>query len=432
MKRFLKTCLFPLLACILQSACSEVTAQAVFEYKGIYSPTNSSEDFRTQYGTNHVDYDWDLWGHGMKKIAADAPEEVYAKVDGEVHTEQYCFSSEALYKLTEDYILDQFGEGDANYSARICIMPQDNKVACLCRACLRQGNSAGNATPAVSAMLRRLARRFPRHQFFTSAYHTTLQVPAKPLPRNVGVLVSSARFQLRVDLNQAKGYEEMRQLLQAWKKMTPNVYVWDYARNFNDYLSPFPCLHVMQSRLRFYSQMGVKGIFINGSGYDYASFDDVQSAVLAQLLSNPQLDVDKAVADYFQENYPVTASLLTEYYTGLEQRTVKTNHHLPLYSESLQEVTDSYLNAKEFKAWRARLDKASKQTEGEERKRLNYLLTALSYTQLRLIEDSRTEEDAELRAEMVAVLQGAKDLKEMQYYSEDGGSIVHYLKQYLK
>lgn len=421
-----------LLACILQCACSEVTAQAVFEYRGIYSPTNADDGFRSQYGTNHVDFDWDLWGHGMKKIAANAPESVYATVSGEVHREQFCFSSEKLYELTTAYILDQFGEGNAAYSARICIMPQDNKVACTCSKCIRAGNTPGNATPAVTAMLTRLAKRFPRHRFYTSAYHTTLQLPARKLPANVGVLVSAARFQHRVNLSQAKGYEEMRHLLADWKKITPNVYVWDYARNFNDYLSPFPCLHAMQSRFRFYREMGVKGILINGSGYDYSSFDDVQSVVMAQLMADPDLDVDKAIEAYFKEHYPVTSDLLTEYYTALESRTVETNHHLPIYGESMQELTDSYLKPEEFKVWRARLDKASKQTEGQERKQLNYLLTALSYTQLRLLEGKDSPEAAELRGEMVAVLQGSLELKEMKFYSEDGGSIADYLKKFAR
>lgn len=427
MKRLVKSILILLSASMLHCTCQAVTAQDGFEYRSIYSLENSKQDFRQRYDTHHVDFDWDLWGHNMKKIAANAPEEVYARVDGKVHREQYCFSSEQLYKLTIAYVLDQFGEGTDDYSARICIMPQDNKVACTCSKCLKAGNSTGNATPAVTNMLRRLAKRFPRHRFFTSAYNSTLQAPTKSLPSNVGVWISASRFQLRVDLNQAKGYEEMRQMLQTWKKITPNVYVWDYARNFNDYLSPFPCLHVMQSRLRLYREMGVKGIFINANGYDYAAFDDMQSAVIAQLLSDPDTDVDQAVKAYFEEYYPVTAPLLYEYYSALEQRTIDTNHHLPLYSENMQELVDSYLKTEEFTHWRARLDKASKATEGEERRRLNYLLTALSFTQLRLMDEKCLPMDEELYGEMKAVLQGHQELKEMKNYAEADGSITDYL-----
>lgn len=428
MNKVLATVLLILAAGMVQCTSQQAVAQDGLAYRSIYSPTNSDAAFRQRYGTHHVDSDWDLWGHAMKKVAAGASDEVCARVDGKVHPEQYCFSSDKLYELTVSYILDQFGEGTADYSARICIMPQDNRVACLCNRCTKRGNTPGNATPAVTDMLRRLAKRFPRHRFYTSAYNTTLQVPDRRLPQNVGVWVSAARFQLRVELKRAKGYDEMRQQLADWAKVTDNVCVWDYMRNFNDYLSPFPCLHVMQSRLRFYREMGVRGIFLNGSGYDYAAFDDVQTAVLAQLLANPDTDVDAAVSEYLREAYPITAPLIQDYYLDLEHRTVQTNHHLPLYSENMQELVASYLNAKEFTQWRAKLDKASKQTSGDERRRLNSLLTALSYTQLRLFQEKCLPLDEELRDEMVEVLKGHSELKDMKYYSESEGSIDTFIK----
>ncbi len=58
-----------------------------------------------------------------------------------------------------------------------------------------------------------------------------------------------------------------------------------YERNYDDYLSPFPCLLVMQQRLELYRQLGIKGVFVNGSGDDYSAFDDMQTHVLALLLT---------------------------------------------------------------------------------------------------------------------------------------------------
>lgn len=412
---------------LVLSACS-ATAQSTFEYHGIYSPTNTDPSFRHKYQTNDVESDWDLWGHSMKRILGkSADQTVYATINDTINKSQFCFGSKATYEQTMAYILDQFGEGTSDYSARICIMPQDNSLACTCKQCRSLGNTDGNATPAVTSMVTRLAKRFPRHRFYTSAYRSTSTVPSKPLPDNVSVLISASRLQHRVDFSNAKGYKEFCEHVEQWKRIAKNIYVWDYARNFNDYLTPYPCLHVMQSRLRLYRQLGISGIFVNGSGYDYSSFDDVQTAVLAQLMQDPDLDIDNAVSQYFKANYPVTAPLLTSYYLGLEHRTVQTNHHLPMYSEDMRELVDSYLNAKEFTEWRAQLDKASKKTEKPERDKLNYLLTALSYTQLQLLVDGYVE-DNELKEEMKIVLQGHKELSGMKYYSEDGGDIDKYIK----
>lgn len=421
-------------------SCTAV-AQTSFEYRGIYSPTNAQEEVRSQYSTNHVDYDWDLWGHNLKKVVGNTTDaSVYATVADTLCRSQFCFTSPKLYRIIESFILDQYGEGTADYSARICIMPQDNKIACTCRNCTRLGNTAGNATPAVTDMLCRLAKRFPRHEFFTSSYHSTRIPPKQALPSNVGAIISAIDLPLRVDFSQTAGYAKFLETVEGWKKVCGKLYVWDYERNYEDYLSPFPCLKAMQSRFRLYRDLGIQGIFINGSGDEYSTFDDMQTVVLAQMMENPDIDVDEAVKAYFRENYPSTSQLLTDYYLALEHRTVTTNHLLPLYG-TMEEMVESYLNPEEFIAWRQVLDKASKSTVKPERTRLNYLLTALSYTQLQIMkwrvesgewrEESKTEKWKEEVYEMCEILKGHAELKGMNYYSESYGKIDDYIKNTL-
>ena len=421
--------ILPLLAsCTLQHCPGQAMAQTSFEYKGIYSPTNAEEEVRTRYATNHVDYDWDLWGHNLKKVVGDNPDAaVYATVADTLCRSQFCFASQKLYRLVEAFILDQYGEGTASYSARICIMPQDNKIACLCPACKKLGNSEGNATPAVTDMLCRLANRFPRHQFFTSSYHSTSLPPRQPLPQNVSAIISAIDLPLRVDFTKAAGYKKFIGTVEGWKKVCSRLYVWDYERNYEDYLSPFPCLKAMQSRMRLYRGLGLQGIFINGSGDEYSAFDDMQTVVLAQMMDDPDIDVDAKVAEYFRSAYPVTAKLITDYYLALENRTVTTNHLLPLYG-TMEEMVESYLDPKEFSEWRQALDKASKSTEKPERTRLNYLLTALSYTRLQLMLMQGVKKGEEFD-DMCEILRGHSELKGMEYYSEAYGKIDDYLKK---
>lgn len=412
-----------LVSCTSQRA----IAQSPFEYRAIYSPTNAQEAVRERYATNHVDYDWDLWGHNLKKVVGEEAEStVYATVADTLCRKQFCFSSSELYRIIEEYILDQYGEGTADYSARICIMPQDNKLACTCAKCKALGNDEGNATPAVTRMLVRLAKRFPRHQFFTSSYHSTRTAPTETLPKNVGAFISAIDLPMRVKFDETKGYETFRSTVEAWKKVCNRLYVWDYERNYEDYLSPFPCLSAMQSRIRLYRDLGIKGIFINGSGDEYSSFDDLQTVVLAQMLENPDINIDEKVMDYLRDNYPTTASLIGDYYLALEHRTVTTNHLLPLYG-TMEEMMESYLEKDEFIAWRKKLDAASKSTMKPERTRLNYLLTALSYTLLQIMQtDGPIDEDE--RDEMCEILRGHSELDGMQYISESYKKIDDYIK----
>lgn len=422
-----------LLLCIFLTAHVSCTAlaQNSFEYKGIYSPTNAKDEIRSRYATNHVDYDWDLWGHNLKKVVGNSTDKsVYATVADTLCKSQFCFSSKSLYRIIESFILDQYGEGSTEYSAKICIMPQDNKIACTCSSCRLSGNTEGNATPAVTDMLCKLAFRFPKHQFFTSSYHSTRIPPQRKLPSNVGALVSAIDLPMRVDFAKTDGYRKFTETVEGWKKVCGKLYVWDYARNYEDYLSPFPCLKAMQSRFRLYRDLGIKGIFINGSGDEYSSFDDLQTVVMAQLMDNPDLDVDAAVRTFFNEEYPMTAQIIADYYLKLEHRTVSTNHLLPLYG-TMEEMIESYLNPDEFTEWRKRLDKASKSVSKPERTRLNYLLTALSFTQLQVMSFQGNKNEDEIY-EMCEILRGHSELKGMEYYSEAYGKIDDYIKKFSK
>ena len=400
-----------------------------FEYRGLYTPSNTEEMQKTMH-TNHPDYDWGLWGHNLSKVIKDQTvENMFAIVDGKRDHQQLCFSSKELYNCVRNYIIDQFGYGTDTYSERVSIMPMDNQKACTCAACRASGNTEGNATPAVTRFVTRLAKEFPRHQFFTSAYHTTKAAPKTVLPQNVGVFISSYGLPVCADFSKTADYREFVARVRAWKAKCDKIYIWDYERNYDDYLSPYPCLLALQSRFRLYRKLGVRGIFVNGSGDDYSAFDDMQSHVLALLMDNPDTDVHQAVGEYFAQHYPVTAGLLTNYYWGLEKRVKTTNHQLPLYG-TMKEMCDSYLNAKEFVDFRRQLDAKSKLTSGEERRRLNFLLTALAYTQLEIYRSGILPKDGEAAAEMCEILKGHKEVKGMNNRDESGHSIDDYLKKW--
>lgn len=98
---------------------------------------------------------------------------------------------------------------------------------------------------------------------------------------------------------------------------------------------------------------------------------------------------------------------MTAYYWGLESRIRKTNHQLPLYG-TMDEMYKAYLEAEEFKDFRSLLDVASKQTSGDERKRLNALLTSLAYTQLELYRTGILPKDDEMVVEMKEIRQGTR------------------------
>lgn len=406
------------------SCANESASDVPFEYRGLYTPTNADRAFRTAMKTNHVDYDWGLWGHNLKKVfSGGIPEKAKALVGGVRTDEQFCFSSKELYSAVEQYVSDNYGDGNVDEMGHFAILPNDNDLVCQCEACREAGNTASSATPAVSKFVSRLAQRFPRHLFFTSAYATTSKPPTESLPKNVGVLVSV------IDLPLNASAEKLRQRLAPWKDRVGRVYVWDYLRNFDDYFTPYPCLTLLQKRLQTYRDAGVKGVFLNGSGDDYASLDDVQSYVLARLLQNPDADVMATADTALKKLYPTTHAVLRDFIENIELRATETKRTMEPYM-GIEAMASAYLQPTDFLKFCTELDHLCKRTSGDERRRLNRLLTALNFSRLELRRAGAAPYDGEAVVEELIDLAGHSAFSDMQNYREVLGDVDYYIKEW--
>ncbi|WP_333697106.1 DUF4838 domain-containing protein [Bacteroides congonensis] len=408
-----------------------------FDYQSIYSPAGLNSDYTGVMGLNNFDDSWGIWGHNLRKVLGDNTDKVYATIHGKTDDSQLCFSSSEMYTQIEDYIVNNFGEKG---NSRFVIAPDDNPYACTCASCTALGNSEKNATPAVTELVLRLAQRFPRHFFFTTSYLSTQQATDKQLPANAGVMVSAIDFPLRwIDSKDAQE-KKFAQQLENWKKVTKNIYIWDYINNFDDYLTPFPILKIAQQRLQFFKKNGASGIFFNGSGYSYSSFDEMRTFVLSALLINPEQAVDDLIRNYFNQEYPVSKKWLSDYYIDLEN-SAQSGKKLGLYA-GIRESEGAYLNPEKFIKFYDEMGDFVSDAKGKERKKLHELQTALSFTRLEMGRDHSYDTYGYAKRngkEIQTVPQARKwvtQLKEhkafsgMEYYNESANEIDYYIKEW--
>jgi len=363
---------------------SESFAGFDFTYREPYFRPNLEPDYAPVIGANNVETDWGLWGHNLLRVVeGETSDEVYALVKGKRDKSQFCFSSSGLFTSVCNYIIDNYGDG-GDLSYRFMIMPEDNDLVCTCPLCGKQGNTQRNATPAVAGVLRKLAKRFPSHQFFTTAYRTTFTPPAFALPENTGVFLSSIHIPKGVgpDISQTTTRKFMEQL-ELWRGKSPNIYLWDYAANFDDYLTPLPILYGLQKQFRFFREMNVKGIFLNASGYDYSPFDDVKTFVAGALMMNADADIKELCRQFFKKKYPVSHGLLFGYYLLLEQGFSAKNIPYDMYG-GMRQSASAYLDTEKFILFYDALKATIPGTGGEEREKLEKLFTALSFTRLQI------------------------------------------------
>lgn len=329
-----------------------------FEYRDLYMPTNQNPDMTLLLAQHNLEMDWGIWGHNLSRVLGGSgdlsggyrnmDQELFARdANGIVHQSQFCFSSDRLLELTEQYIIDQYGDGE-KVPYPMTIGPNDNGYVCLCRRCELAGNTKTNAMPAVSKFVERLAARFPHHTFFIPAYATTSSKPDHILPSNVGIFLSAIDYPRVWNDDQSAKARDFFNLLNSWKEVTENVYIWDYVCNFDDYLSPYPILYVMQERFRRYREMGVKGVFLNGSGYFYSMQQEMYSFLLANLLVNPDADIERMVNEYYSDAMPNVGSFYATVVIQMEQHARRAGTELPLYG-GMDEALRSYLFEKEFR-----------------------------------------------------------------------------------
>ena len=230
------------------------------------------------------------------------------------------------------------------------------------------------------------------------------------------------------------------QQLNQWKKVSKNIYIWDYINNFDDYLTPFPILKIAQQRLRFFKQNGASGIFFNGSGYSYSSFDAMRTFVLSALLINPELPVEELVRDYFNQEYPLSKKWLYDYYINLEN-SVQSGKKLGIYV-GIAELEQSFLNPEKFIKFYDEMGDYVSDAKGKERKKLHELQTALSYTRLEMGRNHSydpygyAQRNGKQIQPTPQVRKWLTQLKEhhaftgMEYYNESADEIDYYIKEW--
>mgnify|MGYP002344524670 CR=1 FL=1 len=358
------------------------TGSFAFRYREPHFLPNLDENNLGILNTHSIEREWGIWGHNLYKVLPqDLPSDAYALVDGKRNRQQYCFSSNTMFQALERFISDHYGVSESKW---FMIAPNDNDLVCSCSKCRKLGNKPGEATAGVVALLNRLATRYPSHHFFTMAYRTTKNAPSTQTNKNVGVFISTIDLPTQgdLDLNDAH-VQAFSSLVNDWRKQSHQLFLWDYVSNFDDYLTPYPVLSRTKSHLRFFQSLGCQGIFMNGSGYDYSSFDDVKTYVLSALMIDMQLSVEKLVTNYFKRFYPVTASLLTSYYLQLERRAEKENSAADIYT-GFYTAKRNYFDSEKFLELFKDIKRLEPQTNGVEKLRLAKLITAMNYTSLQI------------------------------------------------
>jgi len=293
-----------------------------------------------------------IWGmHTFQKLIPPeqyfaAHPEYFSLVGGRRSDKaQLCLSNDGLRRELTANLLAVIRDNPGYWCYDVS--QNDNRLDCECEACMaltrRCGGRSGALLWFVGQVAEEVAREYPDVCVSTFAYHTTRQAPsagAVAIPANVVIRLCSVECCMSHPYDRCEQNSSFLDDLNAWLRLTPNVYIWDYACCFYHYLMPFPNFRAMAANCRLFAGKGVIGLMEEGAhDAPWSEFSEMKQWMIGRLLWNPHEDADSLAATFIGAYYGAAAPFVLQYYHLCQERAA--DHHLTLKTKPAADIYGS-------------------------------------------------------------------------------------------
>jgi hypothetical protein len=244
--------------------------------------------------------------------------EYFAEVAGARQPEkaQLCLTNPAVLRIATERVFEWIREHPE--ATLYSVSQNDCEGWCECARCRQVeqeegGQPSGPILRFVNAIAAAVEKRHPDKLIETLAYTYSEGPPARTRPR------ANVRIRLcPIGVCHAHPYQDCRynrffmRNLEAWSRVTRQLYVWHYVTNFWHYLLPHPNFDELAADIPMYQRHGVVGLFLQGAvspggGGENA---ELRSYVLARLLWDPHADAWREVDAFLGVVYGQAAPYL--------------------------------------------------------------------------------------------------------------------------
>lgn len=214
----------------------------------------------------------------------------------------------------------------------------DNELYCECEDCrrleLKYGGHSGLLLWFVNQVAGAIKKDFPNIKVGTLAYGYTRSVPSNIVPSdNVVIRLCDTDCCFAHEIGGCKYNDKFLTQFYEWKRVTDNIFVWDYCANFQHFLSPFPNYKALKYNLKFFDRNEVLGVMEQGQyrspGGDFA---ELKSWILSKLLWDTEAKIDSLAEDFINYYYGSASAHLKEYYK-MCQSEIDKNEKLSIVSD---------------------------------------------------------------------------------------------------
>jgi len=253
--------------------------------------------------------------------------EYYSLIDGKRRHErgQLCLTNPDVLRIATAQV-EQWIK-DKPDTTIFSVSQNDWEGWCECGECRRVeeeegGEHSGPMLRFVNAVAEQIGRRHPGKLIDTLAYWYTENPPLKVRPApNVRIRLCPIGICVSHSFLECPRSTYFRKNLEAWSKITNQLYIWHYNTNFSHYLLPFPDFDELAADVPVYKKHGVVGLFMQGA---YAKGgggeqSELRAYVLARQLWDASVNVEKTVDEFLQGVYGPAAAPMRQYFDLLHR-----------------------------------------------------------------------------------------------------------------
>ena len=94
--------------------------------------------------------------------------------------------------------------------------------------------------------------------------------------------------------------KELVDLVRAWTKVVPTLYVWAPSVNFENTLLPIGNYFTQPEQIKGLVNLSIKGYYAEGSPHPGVDMIELKTYVTARTAFNPTLDTDELISEFLE------------------------------------------------------------------------------------------------------------------------------------
>ncbi|MCP4641823.1 MAG: DUF4838 domain-containing protein [bacterium] len=251
---------------------------------------------------------------------------------------QLCLTNPEVLDIVTERMLKRMADSPHVRQHNFSQMDYYNVCECAnCRAMNEQyGTDGGTQFWFCNQLAERTTKQFPNKLIGTLAYMYT-EEPPKDLEIHPNVAIWLCHMYPSCDSHPVATCElnaDYKRRAVAWSKLCSHLYMWHYFVDFAHYYNPFPNFRAMAADIRFYRDIGVEGIYLQGMSArgGGGEFSLLRPYLGMQLLWNPDADANAVIKDFLEGYYGPAWEPIWQYITMIHDKVEDEHIHMHLYT----------------------------------------------------------------------------------------------------